>query len=178
MEQPERLMDVTRMEPFQALFKLGMDRHLPNLLLPRMDTFGRILNLGSGAKIIPGAMPLDYPQWDADRDPIPMVSESVSLIHAYHFLEHVRDPVRVLQECQRVLITGGVMNIVVPYYNAQIAAHDLDHKHQFCEETWRVLFGNPYYDKNKIEWKLRVHFNLICGIVERNMCLMTQLVKG
>lgn len=177
MDQPERIMDVSGMEPFQAMFYLGMDRKMANMWRAPTDLFGAVLNLGSGAKIIPNAIPLDYPQWDADHDPIPVDTESCSVIHAYHFLEHVEDPVLVLQECQRVLRPGGVINIVVPYYNAQIAAHDLDHKHQFCEETWRVLLGNPYYDKNKITWKLRVHFNMICGIVERNLCLMTQLVK-
>jgi SAM-dependent methyltransferase len=177
MEQTERVMDTFGMQPFQELFYLGMDRKLPNLWKPPSQIFGNVLNLGAGAKIIPGAIPLDYPQWDADHDTIPMHTESCVMIHAYHFLEHVREPIEVLQECQRVLVKGGVMNIVVPYYNAQIAAHDLDHKHVFCEETWRVLFGNPYYDKNKINWSFRVHFNMICGIVERNLCLMTQLVK-
>lgn len=177
MEIRERLMNTDGLEPFQAMFYLGMDRTIPNIWQPPSQAFGTAFNLGSGSKVIPGAIPLDYPQWDADRDLIPAMANSVTMIHAYHFLEHVRDPIRVLQECQRVLVPGGVINIVVPYYNAQIAAQDLDHKHQFCEQTWQILFANPYYDKNKIEWKLRVHFNLICGIVERNLCLMTQLVK-
>lgn len=138
---------------------------------------GLILNLGAGNKHIEGATPLDYPEWDADNNALPYVDESVDGIHAYHFLEHVEDPVWVLLECQRVLKVGGILNICVPYYTSQMAAHDLDHKHMFCEETWRVLFDNPYYDKNKVEWKLEVRTNVIIGIVERNLALITQMEK-
>lgn len=159
---------------FQDLFKLAMDRELPEIY---PDSFGNILNLGAGNKIIPGTKPLDYPEWDADKDPIPFPDRSVDQIHAYHFFEHCADPVKVLLECQRVLKYGCHINICVPYYNSQMQAQDLDHKSAFCEETWRNILDNPYYDKRKVDWKLEVRFNLICGVVERNMCLLTQMVK-
>lgn len=161
---------------FQLFFKYGMDRKISELI-PDVSEDKIVLNLGSGNKIIPGAIPLDYPEWDADCDYIPYKDNSVSQIHAYHFFEHCKYPAKVLQDCQRVLISGGHINICVPYYSSQMAAHDLDHKHFFTEETWKTLFKNPYYDKNKIEWKFRIGFNMICGIVERNMCLLTQLKR-
>lgn len=161
---------------FNDLFKLAMDREVPEI---RENAWHGdiILNLGAGGKNIRNAIPLDYPEWDADKDPIPYGDETVSQIHAYHFLEHCSDPVKVLQECQRVLEDGGHMNICVPYYTSQMGAHDLDHKHNFCEDTWKILFNNPYYDKNKINWQFVIGFNVICGIVERNLCLLTQLIK-
>ena len=159
----------------QELFKLGMDRDIdPVANDPKT---GQAINVGAGNKEIEGATPFDYPEWDADAESLPLVDDSLSCIHAYHFLEHVQNPVRVLQDFQRVLIVGGVVNIVVPYYTSQMAAHDLDHKHVFCEETWRVLFGNPYYNKNKIEWKFHVGLNIIMGVKERNLALVTQLMK-
>ena len=163
------------MMDFQLLFKYAMDRSIPELI----ENFwhGTVLNLGAGNKFLPGTIPLDLPGWDADCDDIPYADNSVLQIHAYHFLEHCKHPVRVLQECQRVLIPGGIMNICVPYYSSAIASQDLDHKHFFTEETWKTLFKNQYYDKNKIEWKFRIGFNMICGIVERNLCLLTQLIK-
>lgn len=160
---------------FQELFYRAMDRYIPPI--EEAVVGGEKLNLGAGKKVFKGYTPLDYPEWDADSMPIPFADESVGAICAFHFLEHVKDPVAVLLECQRVLKLGGVMNICVPYYNSQMAAHDLDHKKVFCEETWRVLFSNPYYNKNKIQWRFVVGFNLICGVVERNMCLITQLIK-
>ncbi len=160
---------------FNEFFKQAMDRDVAPLLPDNRHGAG--LNLGAGNKKISYSAPLDFPDWDADSDPIPYEDNSVGIIYAYHFLEHCKDPVKVLQECQRVLKVGGTMNICVPYYTSQMAAHDLDHKHQFCEETWKTLFSTPYYDKNKIEWKFSIGFNLICGVVERNLCLLTQLIK-
>jgi len=160
-------------DSFIDLFGLAMDRRIPELL----SDVGIALNLGAGNKHIPGATPLDHPTWDADCNNIPYRDHSVYTIHAYHFLEHLKDPVKILLECQRVLVPGGIMNICVPYYSSAMQAHDLDHKHSFTEDTWKILFNNPYYNKNKIEWKFEIGFNLICGVVERNMCLLTQLRK-
>lgn len=159
---------------FIKLFKLAMKRNIPYIV--DIDS-GLHLNLGAGETAIGNAFNLDYPKWDADSDPIPYGDNSVSLIHAYHFLEHCENPVKVLQECQRVLVPRGCMNICVPYYSAAINAQDLDHKHSFTEETWKTLFKNQYYDKNQVIWKFEVGFNLICGVVERNLCLLTQLIK-
>ncbi len=159
---------------FQRLFKLAMKREVPYIKTPLS---GIRLNLGAGNSRIPGVQSLDYPEWDADVDPLGWGDETISEIHAYHFLEHCKEPVKVLQECQRVLREDGVMNICVPYYSAAINSQDLDHKHSFTEETWKTLFNNQYYDKNKIEWKFDIGLNMICGIVERNLCLLTQLIK-
>ncbi len=158
----------------EELFQIGMDRTIGHLL-DMKD--GIHLNIGAGNKKISDTIPLDYPDWDADIDPIPYADESISGIHAYHFLEHCAKPVKVLLEMQRVLKIGGVCNIVVPYYSSQMMCQDLDHKHSFCEETWHILFRNKYYDKNRIEWNFYVQYNVIIGIKERNLCLMTQLLK-
>jgi ubiquinone/menaquinone biosynthesis C-methylase UbiE len=156
------------------LVKLGLDREINEFIdFPE----GLILNIGAGNKNIDGSIIIDFPEYDADKDILPFENNSISGIHCYHFLEHVKYPAKVLADFQRVLVVGGVVNIVVPYYNSQMAHQDLDHKNFFCEETWRVLFSNPYYDKNKINWSLAVHTNFIFGIVERNLSLFTQLEK-
>jgi len=156
----------------QELFSIGMDRALPEF----QYRIGRSINLGAGKKFIEIAKSYDLPVWDADKQVIPEMDNSVAVIHMYHFLEHVADPINLLRDCQRVLIKGGICNIVVPYYNSQLAAQDLDHKHQFTEGTWKNLFENPYYDKNG-NWQFKVKLNIIMGLVERNLSLFTQLVK-
>ena len=154
------------------LFSLGMDREIPEL---SECLHGLAINVGDGNKHISGAVSVDYPDWDADSDPLPFSDGSVGTVWAFHFLEHCREPVMVLQEFQRVLSPGGVANIVVPYYTSQMQAHDLDHKNSFCEETWRTLFSTPYYNKNDIRWEFDIGTNVIMGVAERNLALVTQL---
>lgn len=159
---------------FERLFEIAMDRDVERVVqIPD----GLVLNLGAGKKLIPGTIALDYPVWDADTDQLPYSDGEVSGIIAFHFLEHCKDPVWVLQECQRVLSRDGIMTICVPYYTSNMAHMELDHKYTFTEDTWKILFGNPYYDKNRIDWEFEIKFNMICGIVERNLCILTQLRK-
>jgi SAM-dependent methyltransferase len=165
-EPPRNLMEMLR---------LGADRPL----IPpwQLDLDGLTLNLGAGNKLIRGSVALDLPKWDADLERIPYDDETVANIYALHFLEHVADPIVLLRECQRVLIVGGHLNIVVPYWNTELAHSDLDHKHFFSEETWDRIFSNPYYDKDHDGWQFHVGTNVIAGIAERNKLLITQLIK-
>jgi hypothetical protein len=153
------------------LFRLGMDRELP----PVKTRAGLALNLGAGNKHISGVISLDLPEWDAEREAIPAHTASISTVYALHFLEHLSNPIAMLEEIQRVLVTGGLANIVVPYYSSAMQAHDLTHKSSFTEDTWRNLFDNPYYERG--DWKFQVNLNVIIGVVERNLALITQLEK-
>jgi len=56
-------MDLT----FQEFFKLAMDRHVPELEPVHSNEIPKpSLNLGAGNKKIPGTIPLDLPEYDAD----------------------------------------------------------------------------------------------------------------
>lgn len=161
---------------FTDIFFLGMKRALPPI---EENPLGIRINLGAGKQEIHGVLNFDWPDWDAEEYDIPFNDNEVDEIHAYHFLEHLSDPRRMLWECQRVLRPGGVMHIVVPHCKSNIAFDDLDHKSFFNENTWKTLLNNAYYDKAGLgrEWKLRIGFNLIAGLNERNMCVFTQLIK-
>jgi SAM-dependent methyltransferase len=162
----------------EDFFYVGMDRELNKLINP--SECKKKLNLGGGNKEIDGFINLQLPEWNADIDELPFDDCSVSHIYAFHFLEHLNNPVNLLMECNRVLMNGGVMNILVPYYSSQMAHQDLDHKKFFSENTWRMLFNNKYYNTAHgiiFEWGLEVVFNIIIGIEERNLVLLTQLIK-
>jgi len=165
------------MKDLLDLFELGMARNIKEVVPFNYREGSVNLNVGCGNKEIPNTIGIDYPEWDADKDPLPYEDDSVDVIFAFHFLEHCKHPIKVLQDFQRVLKIGGVVNIVVPYYTSQMQAHDLDHKHTFCEETWRNLFSNEFYDKNRVSWHFEIGTNVIIGIVERNLALVTQLIK-
>lgn len=161
---------------FQDLFRLAMKREVPEIAGWRGTE--TVLNLGGGPQQIPGAICYDITMgWNADVNFIPHAAETVDHVIMFHFLEHVADPIRMLREVERVLKPGGVATICVPYYTSQMNAHDLTHRSVFCEETWRNLFNPPYYTRGGPEWRFQIGFNLICGVVERNLCLLTQLVK-
>jgi hypothetical protein len=164
---------------FQNLFALGMKRRLPELL----EYEGQAFDVGaSGKYVAPGATPLGAPTWVFPRDKIPAADDSVATLHAYHFLEHLSgdDAVAFLREVERVLIPErGVLNFSIPYYSATVAAHDLNHKSQWCEDTFKNLFTDDTYDHDDGgAWRLRVHFLLIAGVVQRNLCVIGQIVKA
>lgn len=82
-------------------------------------------------------------------------------IYAYHFIEHVNDLEKILQEMARVLKNGGTAEIVVPHFSNPYFYSDYTHKNHFglyslsyfCRD--RVLRrGVPKYNKS-IEFDLQ-----------------------
>jgi SAM-dependent methyltransferase len=162
---------------FQTLFALGMKRHLPPLIVRN----GRALDLGASGKFVaPGAEALGAPKWVWPRDNIPAEANSVATIHAYHFLEHLRgrDAASFIREVERVLEPGGVFNYSVPYYTSTLAIQNLEHESFWCEDTFKNLFEDQTYAHEVGgTWRLSVHFQVIVGLVQRNLALVGQIVK-
>lgn len=172
----------------QEFFWYGMHREIPALLQPQR---GSQINLGPGKKKdIPGTIGIGLDTgWRAPNElSLPpgmgtnrVPDASIAAVHAYHFLEHLTgdDAVTMLREIERVLKPGGLVYIATPYYNTSLAYHALDHKSFWNEDVWQWLFDTEYYDDHKQKpWKLKVHTCFIMGIVERNISLLTQLVKN
>jgi len=158
-----------------GMLRLGADRPLVADWIPDGD--GLTLNLGAGNKLIRNSVALDLPKWDADIDPIPYRDGAVTTIYALHFFEHVRHPINLLRECQRVLKPGGHLNVVVPHWNTQLAHSDLDHKSSWDEETWSRILANDYYEKNHDGWQFHIGTNILMGIAARNLLIVTQLIR-
>lgn len=164
---------------FQTLFQLAMKRPLMEIT----SKSGLVFDIGaSGRWSVPGAIAMGAPKWVWPRDLIPAEPGTVDAVHAYHFMEHLtgEDAILFLQEVQRVLKPGGALYFCVPYYNSGLMAQDLTHKSAWNEETFRNLFNNTSYDPlagTGFDWKLMVNFQIIAGIVERNISLIGQLVK-
>ena len=175
---------MANIKTIQELFWYGMDREVNDLISPPV---GMQLNLGAGdKKEIPDTVGLGWRGKKVDviwkaPDPLPFEDETVAAVHAYHFMEHLtgEHAVEVLREIQRVLKPGGVAYLVTPYYNSQIAANALDHLSWWNEGNWHWLFNNAFYSDQDPDaaWRLDVNLNFIIGIVERNIVMMTQLVK-
>lgn len=175
MNKPKITVDANEIKSIQDLFLIGMARHIPNLL---SKTGGKQINVGAGTyKTLLNSESLDYPEWDAECQNMPYEDCSVDVIHAYHFLEHLHNPKIVLKEFERVLKFGGYANIVVPYYNSHLQAKCLDHHSMFNESTWDNLFNQYSYDNGYSKWNLKVHTTFILGVEEKNLALLTQLIK-
>jgi len=166
----------------QDFFMRGLKREIPVLL----EDGEHQIELGPGITKTPNCYYLDLDwddtdlsgeSWNGDEEALPFSDNSIDTIHAYSILEHVKDPIFLLKECQRVLRYGGHINIVVPHYTSECAFRDLDHKFQFSESTWKNTFNNKWYKKGKEGWEFEIHANFIMGILQRHNCIFTQLVK-
>jgi SAM-dependent methyltransferase len=166
--------DHTQAPRLQDWLMMGVARYIPELLpMPS----GPVLNLGAGRRDIGSAEPLDLEHgWNADTDRIPHDDATIAGIWAHNFLEHTRNPIKVLRECERVLASGGILNIAVPHAKAEIFTEDITHKQMFHEDTWRNIFANPGYDVAG-DWHFYVHANFILGVAWRNLLLFTQMVR-
>lgn len=164
---------------FETLFKMGMDRDLPQLLDPPE---GLSIGLGeSGAKNHGRDLRLGLPDWSWPEDPIPADDGSAGIIHAYHFFEHLtgEQAIDMLFECQRVLKPGGILQFCMPWAKAELAFQDLTHKSFWTESSFKMLMRNPHYDPSadQKQWRLRQHYLVLAGVVERNIAVIGQLVR-
>lgn len=166
-------------------FEIAMSRGRQDFPQTLRRTGGQYLQLGSGYKIIKssGWHNWDYEDWDADSgDSMPMPDEYLDGIVVYHSMDHFAKPIWVLAECQRVLKVGGWFVCVVPHYSSELWNSDITHKSRFSIETWRNIFSERQYrhtgpvDGN-VDWQFRIAYNMIMGLTERNIVLVTQLIK-
>lgn len=159
----------------QDFFALGMKRKIAPLLEPPPNS--KAINLGGGNNAF-GAKNYQPPEWYANS-PIPEPDNSVGLIHAYHFFEHLNFPTVqfVLRECHRVLLPEGVLQIVVPHAMAEGTHQDLSHETNWTEDSIRNLYQNVYYDRGELP-AFRVHAGFVMGVTWRNMAVFLQMVKG
>lgn len=164
-------------------FYYGMDRSITPARSSgwrRLPGPWRSIYLGGGVKELPGyeTEALGHAQgWDAETMDLPFDTRSVDVIWALHFLEHIRNLLPLLSECERVLKPGGNMNICVPYGTCHMAVQDPTHVRFFNEDTWKELFFNEYYSPYG-PTKFIVGTNVIMGVKGTNLALLTQLVKG
>ena len=109
----------------RSLAKLALDRDIGGLEKPKP---GITIGIGeSGTKKSSADITLGLPSWEFPKNPIPTRDSEVSMVHCYHFLEHLtgEDAILFLKEVQRVLMYGGIFQYGVPYYTSELAYQDL-----------------------------------------------------
>jgi len=115
-----------------------------------------VLDLGCGASKMKSEDPnivvfgLDRQQFDGvdvvcDLETgIPYENESADVILARHFLEHLSDPIRIMNEIWRVLRMGGEAHIVVPSTDGLGAFQDPTHKSFWNENSFLYYTHDSY----------------------------------
>lgn len=150
-----------------------------------------VVQLGAGSKQIRSAYNIDYPTWDVHSDdPLKWMldfdNDSVGHVYSYHTFDHFepRAVVRALCEVQRVLRPGGTFTHIVPHYLGQLANECLMHRSRFAIDTFRNIFSERQYSHEadgvtgpRGGWQFDIGANFIYGQTERNLVLVTQLVK-
>ncbi len=115
------------------------------------------LNLGCGTNWKVGYINIDKVDLhgvdmveDLNIFPYPFEDEYADEILMDDVLEHLDNPVDVLQECWRILKPEGILNIKVVYWNHHLTYGDPQHKHAFSEHYFTFLCGvrRPYYMKH------------------------------
>jgi SAM-dependent methyltransferase len=116
------------------------------------------------------------------RRGLPFCDCSVDEIVADNVLEHIdhsdhfgeKDFIFVMNECQRVLKSGGMMKVIVPYWSDKSSAKDPTHARLFAEGTFQYFTNDNCweYGLNK-GWELKT----VKRLLERNSILIVEMVK-
>lgn len=106
------------------------------------------LNLGSGRGRLNGYINIDIsPEFNPDmihdlEKGIPFPDNSVDVIFAHHFLEHILDTIFIMNEIWRVCKNNAIVDIEVPHQDSLMAFADPTHKHIFNEESFKYFCSN------------------------------------
>lgn len=118
------------------------------------------LNLGCGTDIREGWINLD--NFDADfidvkhdleQFPYPFEDNYFEEIIAINVLEHIGNPIKVIEELHRITNKGGKVIIRVPYYNSKDMGTDPTHKNFFSENSF------DYFDPRKKHCNERPYYS-------------------
>jgi hypothetical protein len=131
------------------------------------------LDLGCGYARKEGFLGVDlYAKTDIKCDlrkyPWPWKNDSVEEIYCGHFLEHLPGPERVqfMDEAWRILIPGGKMTIVVPYWSSPRSIQDPTHAWPPLAEQSFLYFNKEWRQSNKLEHYLgKCDFDFVFGYI-------------
>jgi SAM-dependent methyltransferase len=106
----------------------------------------RVLDIGCGANKVPGAVGMDInPRTaadvihDLDVLPYPFENDEFDEVIGRHVIEHVRDPMAVMQELHRITRAGGIVRLVAPHWTNPDFATDLTHRNHLNSYSFRNL---------------------------------------
>jgi len=86
--------------------------------------------------------------------PYPFADSTFSEIHAYHVLEHLKEPIIAMEELHRLLVPGGMLHIRVPHFSSMGAFTDMTHRRPFGYTSFDCFqkdHAQHYYTKAEFD---------------------------
>lgn len=179
--QLDHIFDIAMRRP-RALW---LPIEIPHTVRPESRA-NRYLHFGGENKIIDGYREINYPEWDAEKfQPFPLDSGTVESVICIHTVDHLSSTAVQfwLKDMERLLHPGGVITIVVPHFMSTLAHECIEHKTQYGLKTFKNILGGgndvsvDFRDEGDWRRRLSVGYNMVMGVEERNLVLVTQLVK-
>lgn len=82
---------------------------------------------------------------------------SIEEIHCSHYVEHVSDLMKFMDEIYRICIDGAKVTFLAPYYTSIRAWQDPTHKRVISEATW-LYYNAKWRRENKLD-----HYPITCN---------------
>ena len=97
--------------------------------------------------------------YDLLNFPYPIENESFDIIYLRHVIEHFQnqDYEKIINECSRILVQGGLLRVTVPHAFSIAAFTDPTHKSFFLLGSgyyWDREYQKSYYKRIKLSWKI------------------------
>lgn len=115
---------------------------------------------------------------DFDTERVPLEDDSVDYVELIHVIEHLRNPLHVMEEVHRILKPNGMVHIACPHGSSDDAFEDPTHVRQyfpgsflyFAQPTyWRADYGyRGDFDIERVELWVPKGVTMIHTIVSRN----------
>ena len=115
------------------------------------------LDVGCGNNCTPGFFGVDRKKFgnsvkyivDLEEGKLPFENSSVDEIVCKHTLEHLNNPLEILDEFNRILKKGAKLTLVVPYFSSPSANVPM-HKNYWSHSS--IMFFKNDYHENSSKW--------------------------
>lgn len=115
----------------------------------------KILDLGCGKNKTPGSIGVDFNKnshadiiHNLDQFPYPFKNDEFDFIVMDNALEHLQQPIKVMEEIYRLLKKGGTVKVIVPYFRSVWAFIDPTHKNFFTVDSFMYFDPDNFYFNN------------------------------